>query len=110
MGLFDPPAVSIRKRIPSSEHRRYDEFADQAVQFVPHHLTLTQKGLMMGFIMAAWVMGERRRETMSLERKRAEFVGNMGRNCAGMLGEWLPVAIEIVEHFVDEGMIDPAPS
>lgn len=105
MGIFDPPAVSIRKRIPRTAHTTYNAVASQVAGHIPEQLTGTQKGLVLGFVMAAWALGEVRVQNISLTEKDRSYVQNMGMNCSRALGGMSPIAIDMVEHYIDHGLI-----
>lgn len=102
MGLFDPPAVGIRKRISSSRHEDYDAFNQLIAQVMPDHLNSTQKGLVSGYVTAAWVFNENRNNRLPLDKKSESYIENMAMNCVRMMGELRPAALYIASELISE--------
>jgi hypothetical protein len=99
MGLFDPPAVGIRKWLPTSSLRSLTTDA------VPPHFGRTQRELIVGFVMAAWALSEHRRGAIPLNDKVGTYISNMGMNCARMLGPDEETALSMVRHLTEKGVI-----
>lgn len=110
MGIFDPPAVSIRTRVPDEAHPRFDYIANNVADAMPRYITETQKGLYLGYVVAAWAMGEFRRGSMQAHERDRNYIRKMGKNCARLLGEAEPIAREMVDRLIARGIIAPPPS
>ena len=105
MGLFDPPADGIRKRVPPASHPKFDQLRSLTTNAVPDHFDSTQIGLMVGFVMAAWALSEHRRGAISLDNKAGSYISNMGSNCARMLGPEEETATSMVRYLTEKGVI-----
>lgn len=108
MGLFDPPSVGIRKRVPSAAHPQFDPLRSLTENAVPAHLSRTQVGLVVGFVMAAWVLSEHRRGKLPLDIAAGTYISNMGLNCARMLGSEEETALSMLRHLIEKGVIEEA--
>jgi hypothetical protein len=108
MGLFDPPSIGIRKRVPSAAHPQFDQLRSLTDDAVPAHLSRTQIGLVVGFVMAAWALSEHRRGKLPLDKSAGTYISNMGLNCARMLGSEEETALSMVRHLIENGVIDEA--
>lgn len=108
MGLFDPPAVSIRKRVPKDVHGFLDELEATVNEMLSPLLNGTKRGMIVAYVQAAWVLGGYRQGALVMDQKSASYVSNMGLNCHRMLGETAKSADEIVDVMIAGGII-PAP-
>ena len=105
MSLFDPPAISVRKHLPSQLHAEFDELSTQVEAAVPAHLNATGKGLVVGYVMAAWGLAKHLNQHITLSEADGTYLSNMGRNCAARLGRNVDVATSMTNHLAKKGML-----
>lgn len=104
-GLFDPPAVKIRKRLPRFAHREYDQFVQLAQGVVPTDFDKSRAELLVGFVAAAWVASENREGRLPLGALTGEFIQKTLAKCHDRLGTQGQVALDIFEQLRKEGHV-----
>ena len=105
MGIFDPPAVGIRKRIPSGALADFDSLVAQTANAASSYVSPSKQGVVIGFIASAWALSQFRTGAMDLSAKDATYISNTGATCSKMLGRDQAMAISMLGHLVEQGVI-----
>ena len=95
MGLFDPPIVGIRKRLPIGHEYRLDEVISRLRETMPEYLSSTERGLIEGYVGSVWVGNEVENDRLPIEDKKLLYVMNMGNNCVRLLRENMVLAAHL---------------
>lgn len=109
MGIFDPPATSIRKKLPQDAQAGFAELAAKVECLVPPSLSKTQASLVVAVAMGAWVASENRADRFPLSDYNGRYIQNMVYNCYARLSGLSEVATGIVDQLTIAGLITPLP-
>jgi hypothetical protein len=85
-GLFDPPNVVIRKRLPRSAHLMFD-LIESAAATELSHVKLTRQSYMLGAIMSVWACNNCTAGHIMLSDFNFRYVQNLGTSCFTRLSE-----------------------
>jgi len=107
VGLFDTPAVKVRKWLPQNLGYNYDLFAANVDDLLPIHLKKFDRAQMVGFVMAAWGLQEHRRGEISIDANNGQRISEFGTFLANKIGDDMHYVNEVIEHFSLDGVITP---
>ncbi len=105
MGLFDPPAVSIRKKLPLEAQAEFASMCDNLAALLPSGIDRTKSALIVAVVMGAWIASESRLGRVALSSHNGRYIQNMVGNCYARLGEYTLVATSLIEQLTEEGFI-----
>jgi hypothetical protein len=95
MGLFDPPIVAIRQRIPDTHLDRLDGLIRQLREVMPAFLTPTEAGLIEGYVAAVWVGHGIQTGRLSIDDRQYLYIMNSGANCLRFLKDTSVLAAQL---------------
>lgn len=107
MGLFDPPTVSIIKRVPREVIPALAAIQAYAEEEIPDVLGRTVKPCVVAMVMAVWVTMHNQYGSFTLSSWNAASVMTTYKNCARIAGEAATLAKDVIADLIEKGMFPP---
>lgn len=105
MGLFDPPSVSIARRVPMSAQSSLAVVQQFAELHVSPSVGHTQRTNIIGMVISAWVMTHARSGTFDMIPRDFQAVEQTYRACERTLASNSVMAIATIDKLFDAGLM-----
>lgn len=105
-GLFDPPKVKVRERVPIAMHSELDLIV-ATVEAMPQLMGLTpaQVQMVVGIVLSVWSSNSAAMRRFDISEKNYIYLRDLGSNCARFLGDDIERAEQILSQLIKAKMV-----